>query len=519
MSLTHVYAILNGKTKSVVVEEVEKLRFRPHLFCKLCGEDVSFVEASRWRSSFFRHSPNPDKTCMEKSDRTGNGSVPLRQRSLNSEFFVRLDPQLLHGSNPSVEVEIALPPIDDSMHKELVLTEARFEVRADNQVISVYRADRLSSTGRSYIPIGRCFASRYDLSVRRGRSILYSSSRFNTLIDGFDGDGMLFSMETGRRIPFQAEVYVGISYAWVGKDYNAPKLISDVESVCMERWSDGWCAYRVKASCLSDSAVRAFIRFGTALCERGDVVYPLWPCFIRKNEQVYIEPNERRFYGVKAETVSRGIPEVVEDEGEFRSVSFGYLCYPIPLMYFEDGEVSRDVEIWKESFQGTALEPLVEIWDPDCRDGDKHVPFGVLDKLPLRRRLKIKARCEGRVESRFHGRRRQRFALKAQDVVSIDVRRGMSLTVYQGLDLVGKIVFKKLEQQQADCEESLTPTERRWLLYTVEEAEDGAAFRHLLSRTVDGTELHSRLQKFVQGNKKVSPQAIAVFRKRLNKKG
>lgn len=516
--LTHVYAIFDGKLKSVDVGCIEKLRRRPHLFCKLCGENVSFVEASEWRCAFFRHTPNPNKTCIEKSD-SWYASGPVRQRSSNSEFFVRLDPQRLQDIYPSVAVEIAFPPIGDSERNELVAGGVRFEIQADNQMLAVvYKADRLSDTGRSYIPIGCCFTSKYDLSVKQKEPIFYS--RFNTSIDGFDKDGMLFSMETGRRIPFRAEVYVGIEYVWVGMANNAPRSIPDVESVCMVRYEDGWCAYRVKAVQQSNAAVVEFIKFGAALCERGDVAYPLWPCFVRKGEQVCIAPNELQLYGVKADAPASGILYDVVDKGEFRSVPLGNLAYPIPFMYSpygEDGVVARDIEVWKDAFHGEAIKPFVEIWDPDCCDGDKHVPFGVLDNLPCRRRLNIRARCEGYVDVCSNGGWRQRYALKAQDMISVDVRKGMSLAFYQGLDLVGDIVFKKTKPQKT-CEEALSQTEKRWLSFMdVSSDIDGSVLCRLLSRIVGSTALHKRLQR-VACTDMASHRAIAVIRKRLNKK-
>lgn len=516
--LTHVYAIFDGKLKSVDVGCIEKLRHRPHLFCKLCGENVSFVEASEWRCAFFRHTPNPNKKCIEKST-SWYASGTVRQRSAKSGFFVRLEPQSLQDIYPSIAVEIALPPIGDSERNELVAADAWFEVQTDNQMLADYKADRLSDTGRSYIPIGCCLMSKYDMSVRKMDSITHS--RFNTSIDGFDKDGLLFSMETGRRIPFLAEVYVGIAYVWVGMDCNAPRQTLDVESVCIAQYEDGWCAYRVKALKQSNAAVVEFIKFGAALCEKGDVAYPLWPCFVRKGELVCIAPNEGEFYGVKADAPAIGILDDIVDDGEFCSVHLGDLAYPIPFMYSPYGEdcvVARDVEIWKETFHGGAVEPFVEIWDPDSHDDDRIVPFGVLDRLPIRRRLGLRGRSEGFVEIRSHGGRRQRRTLKAQDMVAIDVEWGMSLTVYQGLDSVGEVVFKKREEQQ-DCEETLSQTEKRWLsCMNVSSSIGGGVPHHLLSRIGGGTELYKRLVhgEFVNS---ASHRTIAVIRKRLNKKG
>lgn len=516
--LTHVYAILNGRTKSVSVGDIEKLRYRPHLFCRLCGEDVSFVEASECRCSFFRHTPNPGKTCLEKSDGTWYGTVPVRQKTQRFDFFVRLDPQRLHEINPSVAVEIAIPPIGDSERKELVGTKV--VVRTNHRTLATYNADRLFDGGRSYIQIGCCFADRYDLSIEKEGRAFYS--RFNnTSVDGFDECGMLFSMETGRRIPFRAEVYVGVPYVWVGKRENAPWTISDVEASCVAQCTNGWCTYRVKASRLSDYAIARFIKFGAALCERGDVVYPLWPCFVRKGDLVCLAPNECQFYGVKADAPARGIFTDVGDEGKFCSVSVSDLFCPTPFLYSpygEDGVVARDVEIWKETFHGEAINPFVEIWDPDCCDGDKHVPFGVLDKLPCRRRLNIKTRCEGYVDVCSNGGWRQRYALKAQDMISVDVRKGMSLAFYQGLDLVGEVVFKKTNPQKT-CEEALSKIEKRWLSCMDAPLDiDGCVPHRLLSRIDGGTELHKRLLYggFVNS---VSHRIIAVIRKRLNKKG
>lgn len=518
--LTHVYAILNGRTKSVSVGDIEKLRYRPHLFCRLCGEDVSFVEASECRCAFFRHTPNPGKTCLEKSDGTWYGAVPVRQKAQRFDFFVRLDPQRLHGRNPSVTVEIAIPPIGDSERNELLVAGAQFVVRTGQQTLASYNADRLSDGGRSYIQIGCCFAGKYNLSIEKEKRAC--CSRFNNpSIDGFDECGMLFSMETGRRIPFRAEVYVGIPYVWVGKRGNAPWTISDVEASCVTQCPNGWCAYRVKASRLSDYAIARFIKFGAALCERGDAAYPLWPCFVRRGDLVCLAPNERVFYGVKADAPARGIFTDVGNEGKFCGISVGDLSCPTPFLYSpygEDGVVARDVEIWKETFHGEAMEPSVEIWAPDSHDDDRSVPFGVLDRLPIRRRLGVRGRSEGFVEICSLGGLRQRRALKAQDMIAIDVEWGMALAVYQGLDLVGEVVFKKPRAQQTS-EVTLSQTEKRWLFCTdVSSGISGGVPHRLLPRIAGSTELHKRLlhRGFADS---VSHRTIAVIRKRLNKKG
>lgn len=520
MQLTHVYANLGGKLKNVDVGDIERMRYVPHLFCRLCGEDVSYVSASWNRCSFFRHSPNPSKTCIQKSDGwCGYSTTPIRQRSSTSEFFVKLDPGRLADSHPSIGLELAIPPVSESDRQILISARASFEVFSDGKAVASYSADRLSECGRSYIPIDRVLASSYHLSLRaKGKQCLFS--RFlNASVDGFDEEGMLFSTETGRRIPFQAEVYVGIPYVWIGHAANAPRWIPDVDSECFERLPGGWTAFRVKARRHSNPAVVAFIRFGAALCEIGDVAYPLWPTFVRRDDLVCIGSDQHRFWGAKADAVHGVVPDNVGDGGEFQCKQCERLLYPVPFMYspydYRD-KVARDVEIWKETFFCEALDPLVEVWDPDSKNSDKHVTFGEYDRLPSRCRLNFKARGEGRIEVLYKNGSQSRLALKAQDLVSLDVKWGMSIFVYQGLDLVGEIVYQK-PGNQATGEKSLSREERRYMALCRESTLDGRHLARLADRLADCPELKGLLCKIARAGTD-GPKIAAIVRRRLNLK-
>ena len=520
MQLTHVYVNLGGKLKNVGVDDIGRMHHIPHLFCRLCGEYVSYVSASKNRRSFFKHSPNPGKTCRQKSDGRGSYSTtPIRQRSSTSRFFVRLDPGRLTGLHPSIGLELALPPVSESDRRILISARARFEVFSDGKNIAVYSADRLSERGRTYIPIEGVFASEYRLSLKSKRSV-FSFSRFlNALAEGFDEEGMLFSMETGRRIPFQAEVYVGISYVWIGRAKHAPSWISDVDTERLERLPDGWVAVRVKARRHSNAAVVAFIRFGAALCEIGDIAYPLWPPFVRRDELVCIEPDQLRFWGAKADAVHGVVPDKVGGGGEFQCKQCDRLLYPVPFMYtpydYRD-KVARDVEIWKETFRGEALDPLVEVWDPDSRSDDVHVPFGEHDRLPSRRRLNFKARGEGHIEVLYGNGRQARLALKARDLVSLDVERGMSISVYQGLDLVGEIFYQEPDDQTAG-RQPLSQAEKGYMARVGAPTLDGRHLARLAERLVDCPELHGCLCGLARGGV-ANAKVAAVVRKRLNLK-
>lgn len=517
MALTHVYAVIGGKLRNVEVGDIANMSYLPHLFCKLCGEDVSFVPAY-YRCAFFRHTPNPGKPCPEKSESYGDGvPLPVRRRTSTSDFFVRIDSHRLQNSCPQIALEMALPPMNPSERAELISSDARFEIACNGQGIATYCANRLMERGRTYVPMDLVVAESYDLSAK-GKLWSNLFPRFNRSVNGFDKEGMLFSMETGRRIPFQSEVFVDVSYVWIGKTLNFPFYDSDIETECIDELGKGWVAYRVKALQHSNQAIVSFIKAGAALCVVGDIAYPLWPAFVRSGDMVSMDLEARKFWGAKADAKKGVVPKEISSNGEIRSTSIPKdLLYPRPFLYSPYGQdkVARDVDIWKESFSGCPVMPVVEIWDPDRTGNDKCVPFGEFDALPLRRRLCFKSITEGHIEICAANGMQQRRFLKSQSLVQIDVAYGLTIKVFLGLDFIGQIVYRKPHSNQ-DGVDVLSRTERRWLAIGESQGGESHPLYHLVSRVANCPELHGRMVVLARKGKGW-PKIAAVVRKYLNR--
>lgn len=116
MPLTHVCISRRGKVERVGVNDIGRMRYeRHHLFCNLCGQPVSYVSETYDRCAFFRHSPNPGKTCDEKDG--SSWSTPLRQRDTSIDFFVRLNPERLNADIPSIVIDMVIPPVSEQVRK------------------------------------------------------------------------------------------------------------------------------------------------------------------------------------------------------------------------------------------------------------------------------------------------------------------------------------------------------------------------------------------------------------------
>lgn len=380
---------------------------------------------------------------------------------------------------------------------------------------------RLADKGRTSFWIASVFSNEYRLSMTP-KNYPRQLSTFNRGVKGFDEEGMLFSKETGRHVPFQSEVYVGVPYVWVGKKKNLPEDVRGVVKKCIAKLPEGWVAYEVTAIAHTDDTIIAFIKLGARLCEVGDAAYPLWPAFVQKDELTCIDSSEMFFWGTSADATYGAVPDEVVGGGKISRVSCAGISMPISFMNpgpVASKDVARDVEIWKDDFCGQALEPFVEIWDPDRKQEDVYVDFGVYDILPKHRRLNFQARSEGRIEIRSASGRQDRRYLKAQALVPVEVERGMSIAVFQGLDLIGEIVFKEIPPPSPAIvdNEKLSKVERQWLSLAESIGGEGRMLSSLAGRVRDCPGLFKRLHTPVD-KRGVDCKTMAVVRKILNRK-
>ena len=523
MPLTEVYVMHNAQLIKVEADEVNHgpIKANARFFCRVCGEDVSFISAGVY-CAHFRHHPNgPD--CPQRTIGEGGGSqstIPSFPTEKPRGAFIRLNPRKggVYGA------QLGIPPVTSGMLKAFSQARTKIQIRACGDVKEFNLCDRLKGDGESvtYVDLG-CYSELYNLTVINrpkhraddnwptGKSGLLE----NYTLSGFTTNGALYSAETGKRLLFQSEVFVGKEYLFLYKGKNRfPYNRSNIEiSELHIDNRDGWRLYKVCAMAWTQSAVQVFIKMGgVRLSTKGEKMIPLWPPHVVNDDLIRFSKQEKNFWALKIEDFVYWVKD-----GRARYSNFDVECglrqvkqfnsvFPVPL---NDGILQvGEYALWKCELNDIAEKPFVQVLEDEDRTKPS-VEYIVYDALPLGEKLAFKPDYDGRLEIDDASGGHKVYYLKANHEIRISVAFGMHISVFQGLDCLGTISFDVFRK-----EEELTIDDRAFLKRGGNLVRSPQMYRHLVMRISGKPELVTILQQKINAGT-LSYNDLAVVRKCL----
>lgn len=501
LKLQHVALWENGREVRLTPEIFKKRyplaernspRLKANLFCQLCRERVTFCDEttvyyshggfSSPRRAHFKHCDSKhDVYCAERSARSssvcGGGSTGER------EFPLRL---ALNRSLSLATFELGIP----RPPSELLVKARRGRLKLLNaetgKEARVYDfASLFARNGMNYVAVGGISvdgstadqpASRYRLKLERcasdaSKALLkyWGISELNPFLPGVSerAQDVWFDAKTGRKLPFDAAVYVGCEYYLLTRrnvdevEAEAGDAALEIERVGRFAFA-GWVAlYKITPRTMDDAAKYFFWRRGGRLTSKAAKLIEVWPPsatdggVIRTcnyydyaffyfagesqiKEEIYPKNNFRQRSPID-QSETRGFFRIGNeaDWGKIALVSEG------------NSNALHYAMIWRDRLNFTATPPTVEIVDED--DWATRFDGEVAKTLPKLREVRVKFRFDGVLEIWRNGALTERRELKAKkasdDVASTvvkDVGWGTTLKIWLGRDCVRTLRFERV---------------------------------------------------------------------------
>lgn len=287
MPLTHVCVWDKKGWKKITVSQAVKMTHgyggvsaHSGLFmCELCGQYVSLTSANV-RDSYFRHSPDEEKNCPERTLGTSIASYYNTLKLETKGLPIRVN---LNMSSRSFEISIGFTKIPDEMLEKLKGTYIC--IKNDSGKEFKYSTDRLEKDNITYLSVGDYPSDYYQIELTKDISGL--DKFWPMKISGFKGRKVLDSK--GNVLPYDTDVRVNKEYYVFGKGYlSYYQNHVEVERLFLYR---SQTVYKVKALDFSETSAKFFLDLHCRLTENPISFIPLWPAIVQSPYIIYHKKN------------------------------------------------------------------------------------------------------------------------------------------------------------------------------------------------------------------------------------
>ena len=401
--------------------------------CELCGQFVEFTNG-QIIARYFRHKNDGlSKDCPDYANpqtqtqytsltfTKESKGLPMRLKILSCEKFM-------------LEMGFILPPNFSQHH----LDSKKLKINHYE-----YSLSRLQEGTITYLPVGEVPQASYRISLEREDK--YLADLWPSEVEGISPKGTMFDLKIGKKLPRDADVLEDHEYYLLVKKAHVSHFGTgiNINEVCT---CLGWHVYRVYATSFCESAAKFFLKYGCRLSEKVSEIIPLWPFHV---ETPYLLLYDAGFSGQVAFFL-RGNSSVKT----FPEVSISYNCETQDgrVFYVECGDrqqliaagrthILRYAYIWKDTSAFTRKNTLPEVQVTDSEKNSLTLtpPFDgyalILDGTEIVERYTLSAGTKTVIQG---------------------VKFGYSVEVYQGLDLVKRIEFKRLIREDVGRDEQLS---------------------------------------------------------------
>ena len=425
--------------------------------CYYCYHYVTFVKETK-RASYFRHSPDRNNKCIEKSS-TDRAVLPSAYETIQMPMRITVI-----GNNVSLEIGL-LPVRRDALNKA-VSNKVKIEIHGSTGIPEIYRVDysRFSHNTTSWLPLPLTWASSFSLTASPNESVPKS---WKTLARPIPYEGALFDVQTGRRVAEKGDVMAGRTYYWLKNNYNV--ISYHQTSVSIEKVISnisGWTLYKVEAQQYSEQASDFFFdHLHLRLTNQPAEISVLWPPMIENDDMFDTNHNTISFY-IRGEAEFEAFPRfsctssvytirdnlrVIELKcrSNLQIVCAERYCQTLECKYIRPFE-----------FPCETILPLVEISD----EKGKKIEEDSLSWTPSHRILYIQTDTDGVVDVLDNDGFIYRKKLVPGEATRLtDLTRNHCLVIRVGLDIVREVRFSSPAKEISSKDLSLELWNRRMI--------------------------------------------------------
>ena len=432
MSLEHVYRWSDHRWKYITLKEAaDQFPYTVNawsgmFYCGLCGQEVTLTGPSKKVQRHFRHRPgNEEDYCEDRSKALGlsqgmsmkdTRGLPLRIKFRESGGF-ELELGFILTPNISLETlegcKVKISPID----RNYLLSE------------------HLQEGTITYLSVGSVPEQTYHVSITPQKKEL--AKLWPESVDGVSKQGTLFDSSTGKKLPFGA--YVKAEHKYYLLTQQEPEGCSDVSFYCKCNVS-GWRVYTLSFSFTKEAAKYLLKHYNCLLSENEAAMIPLWPVcietpYLLKYDEAYNAP---LWFFLQGDAAIKTYPYAHKDiDGRLYAISCSERQQ---LLAAGRMKILRYMYLWKDD---AALAKETDFPEVQVTDSEKNS-------------LTVTPPYDGYALVMDGAEVVERYTLSAGSKTVIQgVKYGSVVEVYQGLDLVRRIEFKRPVREDVGRDEQL----------------------------------------------------------------
>jgi len=439
-SLEHVCIWMNNNWVKITAEEAARMHpggkvsaYSGLFRCDLCGQYVTLTDGVKNARHFRHSSAEKDKDCKDRtfglskciSERKGISCCPLRITDVsfnNFTFeigFIQVPSKYLE-SNMSIEILMKLSGSSVSSVKR------------------EYLGERLLDNKTTYLSVGATPCSDYEIRINNSTYSNELHKYWPCHSKGVDSDGTLFSVDTGKRLPYGADVVVGTHYYLLknGKLYQSSNKHVTINQVCHKKISfNNWYLYDVVARDYSLTTANFFADYYCRLTDSPVSFIPIYPeCF---RESYITKHNSESMILYKqgnAEIESFPKAGIKELGDSLVEVSFNSRQQLISVGRSQTLKFSY---YWKVPLESSIESLQVSVTDSKGRIVDSNNAV-----IPYKNTLVIRLNVDGVVYKKINGSVIDIIHIPADKSIDVDnIYADTEICVYAGLDKVWSAAF------------------------------------------------------------------------------
>ena len=439
-SLTHVCLWKDNGWKPITAEEAARLHpggtvsAHSGLFmCELCGQYVLLTDGDVQVRHFRHSSKEKSKDCPE---RTFGPGYSTRYSPKEHDLPIRIRVAAL-----SFSFELGLIRVPSGSLGKGFCVEIK--PKRENSQSFIYAKERLNVDGITYLYIGDRPYPKYSLSFKNGNKDLHDF--WPKEIPGIDPAGTLFGKDSGKKLPYDADVEIKKEYYLLkrGNMPETPQGIKLIPKIMGKRFGlETWSLYLVSASDYGESAAKFFLQYHCRLTDHPVSMRPVWPLFVEGNYN--IRHNQTSMYMLVEGYTSAFDTFPSAAYWKFDCDTADAKVYEVhcggrqQLISAGRTKVLKYTYFWREDLDKTGVRPQVEVKDitgAEFGSGETYT-------LPKGKILRFNSDFDGELILYKNNRISEKLPVSAGKSIEIDgLAYGTAVQVVVGLDVIWEINF------------------------------------------------------------------------------
>ena len=442
-SLTHVCLWDDNHWERVTASDiakshpfVETVSASSKLFmCELCGQYVFYSKGKKRIPCFGHSSGEMIKDCPERTFGYGY-TPPYDEKQHELPLKINL--------NGIVSFSLGLICVPDNLLEKNTYVE--INLPGCNSSFK-YLSDRLLINQVTYLSVGNIPSEKYELTTYNASPGI--EQYWPTKIKGIDPTGTWFDAQTGKKLPYDADVVINKQYYLVVKRRPVPMsddiVIQDVANIY---GSHHLKVYKVMALKYSREAACFFLDYHCRLTDNPVNVQPIWPVY---SERDYLIKHSKdyMFFLVSGDGIMHLYPET--SKLHYNKVERVNLKSRQQFISVGRTHTLRYKYYWRDDVQKSLSEPVIEV-----TDNNNSIISGIVDKLPTDRIIRIILPYDGTMIRKENGIITEKRAVKAEEQTTVyNIGWGTIISIFIGLDCIWEANFEKNKNESEDEEKLL----------------------------------------------------------------